>query len=356
MTPILHPPVRNACLLALTLLLMLLLMLAGGARAETVPDIDVARIPVTDRSAAALGTAQAAGLREVLVKLTGSASVPAEPALAEALQTPEQYLRSYGYEEGDDGLLLRLDYDGDALRALLQQNGLPLWTANRPLVMAWLVFSDGGRRRFASAEEMPELRALLAEAFRRRGLPLQLPLYDLEDAEQLSPGAAWRLSSAALMSASARYAPQAVLAGRVAKLSDGSWVGDWRLLDNGRWLSRPVSAADREQFIEAGADLVASTLAGRYAVVSGAQLDLRYQLRVRGVQDFGDFAALRRALEAVEAVVRVVPESVTRDLVTLRVEFSAPLEQLARLIELDGRFQRLPTAAADGIDYRWSPR
>lgn len=333
--------------------LLALLLLPWSLRAEVIADIDVARIAVADRSERSLRDAQLAGLEEVVVKLTGTTASLQNETLVRALQTPARFLRGYSYvEEEDEALRLRLAYDGDALRKVLRDAGLPLWTANRPRVLAWLVWSDGASRRFASAEASPQLRDTLQAAFRRRGVPLQLPLYDLADVEVLSRGEAWRQSSAPLLAASARYSAETVLAGRVVRLSDGSWLGDWRFLDDQRWVSRPVTAPSAEAFVEAGAELVASTLSARYAVTGVASDDLRYRLRVSGVENYRAYVSLRRAVAALEAVERVVPESLTAEAVSLRIESPASQEQLARLIELDPRFERL--AGSDGtLSYRW---
>ena len=85
-----------------------------------------------------------------------------EPAVVAALASPERYLRSYSYER-DDSLWLRLDYDERAVRALMEEAGLPLWTANRPRVLVWLVINDGSGRRFVSAAETPAAHDTLRE-------------------------------------------------------------------------------------------------------------------------------------------------------------------------------------------------
>jgi hypothetical protein len=267
------------------------------------------------------------------------------------------YLLGYSYQQLDEGALaLRFEFDENAVQALLRTAGLPLWTANRPEVIAWLVMSDGQRRYFVSAAHSPREHAALKESFLRRGVPLQVPLYDLADSALVSPGAAWRQSSSELLQASERYRGALVLAGRGARLSDGQWLGDWRFFDQGRWVTRSVSAANLREFTEAGADLVAATLAQRYAVLLQDQGDRHYLLSFRGVRSFADFRALRGGLEQLETVTRVVPETLLGDSVRLRVESEAELAQLARIIELDRRFVPTPTPPGEsGLHYEWIP-
>jgi hypothetical protein len=79
----------------------------------------------------------------------------------------------------------------------MRDAGITLWTANRPTILAWVVLSEEGRRGFLTPDTDPLSVQTLNDAFRRRGVPLQLPLYDLEDAAAISPGEAWRQSSVA---------------------------------------------------------------------------------------------------------------------------------------------------------------
>ncbi|MFT4874994.1 MAG: hypothetical protein ACJARU_001162 [Congregibacter sp.] len=325
------------------------------AQAEIVDDIYKAGLVVDGRDARSLSAARRAGLVEVLVKASGNPQAPESPQVAAAIEDAQAYLLGYSYEEDAQGvLLLRLDYDEQAVQQLLRESGLRLWTSNRPLVLTWLVVSDASGRRFASVDAAPEADSVLRESFLRRGVPLQTPLYDLSDASAITPGEAWRQSSSALMAASSRYRGTELLAGRVAQLSNGSWLGDWRYLDNGRWRSQSSSAKSLQAFTDAGAELVAATLVEQYAVELSADTDERYQLTLRGVRSFDDYVVLQQVLSSLEAVRNVVPHSLLGDQVSLRVEAETDLQQLARIIELDPRFVPLPLESGQsGLSYEW---
>jgi hypothetical protein len=331
-----------------------LYLLATAARGELVADVDVARIAVADRSSSARASARRAGMEQVLVKLSGSRGSLDNAAVREALGNSARYLLRYSYEEdAEGGVLLRLEYDGRALSDVLRAAGEPLWTRNRPTVLGWLVLSDGEQRSFATRDATPEVHRALSEAFSRRGVPLQQPLYDIEDMRQLSPGIAWRGGSAALASASARYPAKELLAGRAARLSDGSWLGEWRFLDRGRWIRRQVSVSDMHAFVAAGANLAADSLAARYAVIGDEGGDLRYGIRVEGIASYADFRRMRDALRGLEAVDRLVPERISAEEVLLRLDSAASPEQLARIIELDARFAPLAANGVQELNYRW---
>ena len=165
----------------------------------------------------------------------------------------------------------------------------------------------------------------------------QTPILDLEDAAAINPGEAWRQASGALVRASERYGDVRILAGRVARLSDGRWLGDWQLLDGGQWLKRPVSADGLDAFTDQGADLAVGLFASRYGVTL-RDTDNRHRVTLRGIRSYGDFKLAREVLTRLEAVRRVVPERLVGDQVSLRIEADADLVQLSRIIELDERF------------------
>lgn len=326
----------------------------GAARAEFVDGLYTANLPAADRSPATLGAARRDGLAQVLVKVTGAAPRPDNAAVRAALDKAERYLSSYSYEASAPGeLRLRLVYDASAVRALLREAGLPLWTAHRPRVLVWWVTHVDGRRRFVSAQEQAPAHQALRDSFARRGVPLQLPLFDLEDIAKLSPGQAWRQSSAALLDASQRYRGAQLLTARAARLSDGNWSGDWRMLHEGRWLSRSARGLTLEQFTALGAALAAEALASRYAVTLHDALDQRHRVTLRGIRDYRDYQSAQATLAALEAVRRVVPEYLLGDQVSLRIEADTDLAQLARIIELDARFVPTPAGSGSGLAYEW---
>lgn len=337
-------------------LVTLAVLFSTVIRADVVEDVYAAQILVTDRSAGSLREARRAGLAEVFVKASGDPAAAAEEALAPALASAERFVLGYSYEDaGDAGIYVRIAFDQSAVQASLADAGLPVWTANRPTILTWLVLDRGPQRVFASALDAPAAQSALAESFSRRGVPLQTPLFDLQDTAAISAGEAWRFSSAALISASARYRGSELLAGRAAQLSSGEWVGDWRLLDQGQWVNLSVTAASLEAFTDTGADLVARTLAARYAVRSVAgQSDQRHRIVLRGIRSYAAYMSLQQALASFEAVRRVVPEELLGDQVSLRIEADADSSQLARIIELDPRFARIPADPGEsGLVYEW---
>ena len=153
----------------------------GLAEAEFVRDLYSAEVPVAGRQQAALDAASRDAMAQVLVKLSGSEEVLAFPEVKTALSRSRGYVQQYAYRggQGDTPLTASFEFDGNVMTRIITDAGAPLWTANRPLVLVWLVVEDGSGRYFVNQESAPELADELLKAFNRRGVPVQLPLFDL---------------------------------------------------------------------------------------------------------------------------------------------------------------------------------
>ncbi len=328
---------------------VLLLSLTG--RADIVQDLYSAEVPVADQTPAALASASRDALAEVLVKVSGTAGILRNPEIAKALGGARNQVQQYAYRRGEEPgeLYARLEFDGNYVRQLVTAAGEPLWTANRPRVLVWLVLEDSEGRRFVEGESSPELLEVLLAEFGRRGLPVQQPLYDLADAAAITTDQAWRLDAGALRSASERYGTQDILAGRLAALSSGSWSGEWSYFYGGDRSNRASTGASPEAFAREGASMVAESMSARYAVASAGGSGAGVGMMVMGVERYADYAGIVAWLEGLELVDHANIERIQGDRILLRLHAAADAAQLAPIIELNPRFQPLSASAA-GFD------
>ncbi len=252
---------------------LVLLAFTGAARAEMVQDMYSAEVPVADQSSAELARAARLALSEVLVKVSGSADLLRNPEIQAALANARSRVERYSYIEGPGvprQLSVRMLYDSAYVTGLVIAAGAPIWTANRPAVLVWLVLQDAAGRLFVNPDTAPALMAALQAEFSRRAVPVQLPLYDLVDSAALTPDQAWSLDDPALVQASTRYNLQDVLVGRVSLLASGGVAGDWSYRHGEDQIRRTVTVENEELFLREGVALVAQAMAARYAVAASA--------------------------------------------------------------------------------------
>jgi len=333
------------------------LVWAGNTVAEVLPDLYTASVPVADQSAAALSTAAREAMGEVVVKASGSKDVLQNPTIAAALKNARSHVQQYAYVRGETPaplLSLRAEFDGSYITDLVTQSGEPLWTANRPVVLAWVVVQDEQGRHFINQESAPqEAEALVAE-FSRRGVPVKIPVFDLVDTAALSISEAWTMDANILQAASARYNVQDVVAGRLAISSDGQSRGDWTYFRRGERISRSITVADLPAFLRSGVSIVAADMASRYAVAPTGGAEGGVRVSITGITNYGDYSALVSWLEKLELVEYANLEQVQGERVEFVLKAKTDAAQLAAIIELNHRLVPMPFVA-DGaqLSYQW---
>ncbi|MFU8816069.1 MAG: DUF2066 domain-containing protein [Pseudomonadales bacterium] len=332
-------------------------LLAPAGRADGGAWLYEVQVPVADQSARARLQSAAEGLSQVLTRLTGLTELPGSEPLQRALAAPDLYYNEFAFApDGDGGLLLQLQFVPNAVLDLMRQANLPVWGANRPSALAWVVLDDGVERHIlGSGSDHPSIEALRQRA-RERGLLLQLPLLDLADQLAVVPAAVWGRLSQPLLEASQRYGTDLLLVGRMERRPDGGLIGDWEV-----WLGGDVRQYRHDDLEPAAAgvaaaDLVADELAARYAVLDGGTRILN--LNISAVGSAADYADLLRYLSTLEFVDDVSVVSVSGDRLGVRLTTAADAAQVQELFRLDRRLvaDRLSMSIGPALDLVWQGR
>ncbi len=327
---------------------MSLPMSARAANVEWLYDVDVA---VTDQSAGVRAAASRQALLIVLKRLSGLSSVPQNAAVTLALESPQRYYVEYRYREEPGAtptaakvLLLSLRFAQPAMQRLIVDANLPLWSSNRPTTVAWIVVTDGADRTVLGASDTHPLLDALRTRSRERGLPLVVPLMDLDEQMEVTDAVVWGALSGVLETASARYTSDQILIGRVSRGAASSWVGEWQLwaqADKQRFTIESASAAAAGSAV---ADRLIDSLVARYVVDSGAQQ--RLQVRVDGIAGIAEYGALLKYLNSLEFVDSVAVDEVSPGVVLLSLATRSPWDRLRDLLSLDGRLTSVDQADA----------
>jgi hypothetical protein len=347
------------------LLLSIMMCLVGlpAAAAEVVNNLYRAEVAVESHGAPALQAAMRDALAVVLVKVSGRSEILAEEALQPLLAAPRDYVQQYQYLRDDDGALrLQVEFAATLVNDSLSAAQLPLWSATRPAVLVWIVVNDNSGRRFASADTDAELLAQIDSAFDQRGVPLVLPLLDIEDSLALAVEDLWAFDYGSINAASQRYAVNNVLVGRLHQIPGDRWMGEWQYL----WQENSYSTSDYgvslAAMARAGAGLSAEKMAARYAVETTTEIAAQVRVQVQGLASYADYRDALSYLARIDLVDSAQVEFLAQDIVVFRVQAPIQLAQLSRLIELGGRMQPQLTAqplpddiAPATLVYQWQP-
>lgn len=271
-----HNFAENSMRAIARLLVVSLSLLCLPLAAQTVSGLYQVREVVASQQPDERNAAINRALDNLVLRLTGDPQALKNPALVALHADPQQLISRYAYEAGPPQVLL-VEFDPITTERSLRQAGLLLWGANRPMILAWWLntSSDGS----ALVGDAQPAAAALRNASSLRGLPLNLPLADLDEQLLATPENLSANQPDALLPASARYGADALLAVH-AQETDGQWQAQWRL-----WLGETreqgsAQGADQQALADAVLLAVSQRLAPRFVSQPGATQAL--QLQVQG--------------------------------------------------------------------------
>lgn len=318
-----------------------LVTLGGVAQAASVPGLYQVREAVEGQGAEARAAATGKALQTLVLRLTGDPKAAQGPALAALRKDPQRIVSQFGYEAGPPETLV-VEFDPGSTERALRQAGLALWGSNRPSIVGWWLNEtvEGSHLVGDGQAEAGVLR----QAAQHRGLPLRLPLADLQE-QLVADGAQLDSSTAeALREASQRYATDAVLAVH-ARQGEGGWQAGWQLWLGDTHEQGRAEGADPVSLADAVMRAVSLRLAPRFVTRPGSGRDV--QVRVEGM-DLPRYAELGRVLEPYGAQLRQVDGGTLTYAVTGNREQLRAQLGLARLRELPVDAQPAPVPQAEG--------
>lgn len=348
------------------ILLVLLVFCSAVTQAKEVSGLYEARILVPDQQADSRQLGAQQGLIEVLHKASGFPVDAENPVVTQALEIAEQYLYQFSYERAEnlvdsqDGIWLNMQFAQQSVLNVIKRAGLPLWGANRPTVLTWVAIDEGSREVLTEASPKSSLFPL-QNAAKRRGLPLILPVYDLEDSIKLPIEQLWGQFTTPILKASDRYGAESVLVARVYKDNNGQWQGKWRFFFADREYEFIYSQENLSDLMLMGLTSAAEVLANAFAIKPGATQKGRVSIQVDGVSDVDAYAKLTQYLERLAITRDVFVSEIKQDKAFYDLTIGGSLQQFKKTLDLDKRL--LPTEASEEdvlrgpnlLFFRWAP-
>lgn len=317
-------------------------------------DFYSARVPVDDRSEAALGDAAAQALAEVLIRVSGDEAVVTLPDIEAAVADARNRMSLYSYEDTDEGVVLFAQFDGNLIKGLLRRSGATFWAESRPPVLLWMVVDEPYSRRFATVSEDGQLLKSLASKFAERGVRLRLPLLDLEDAAALSPEMVWQKVMPRIQAASERYGTEHVLVGRYVQLSTGQQIADWLYLDMDDTRDLQLQGRDPEPILASAVDMVVDEMAERYAVrLEPVTTFDRIAVSINGVRSYSDYRGVLSVLNDITVLDGVQVSAVDGDRLDLKVVGVGSADALARLLPAKSRLAVVGDVDGRALTLNW---
>ena len=207
--------------LALMVLSLVMIPLAGAKPLATVYEVPLTCQTQQEGERHALFQQ---GFFQVLGRVSTDPQVASQPQVQAALKNIDDYVEQYTYE----GHTLLVRYNSAKLTQLLAQSGATRLRAENPAIVLWLALEQNNDRHLVGAESDPQVHETLKTLAQQQGLPLVLPLMDLEDVSLVTVTDVWGQFTEVLTTASQRYNAHTLLVGR-AKREGDQWHSDWTL-------------------------------------------------------------------------------------------------------------------------------
>lgn len=318
-------------------------------------------VPVADQSQTLRESMLASILAGVIDKVTGRSGWRAQLPDSELAAWAPSLMEEYSYQrrsaENGESLNLSARFSEALLSARLAERGIPVWGTIRPTVLVWLAVENDGVRQILS-ENPEDLTAQTLLAFGGRwGLPLQLPLMDLDDRNALNPSDLWGFFVDAVQPASQRYQPQFSLLARAFR-QGSRWLVQWKLVDSLREVGSGENVqGSLELALGEMVTAVASTLSQRYAVMAGAQVSDQILIEVTQLQNYEDYARCLKMISSLAPVSNAAPVLLAGDRLIIQVSLTGSPEQFAEYLSLRPALADEGRQNAQGMtvwrSYRW---
>jgi hypothetical protein len=330
--------------------------------AAEVTDLYQSHTAISSQNDAERQRATATILQQVLVKVVGNQSALAKKDLSGLLEQADQFVTHYAYER--DPILanqqLLLTFNEKALNQVLSSMGLPIWHKSRPESVLWLVVNKGNSQKILGAEdESATAYQTVKQTAQQRGLPVFLPLMDLQDQHQLrfAQSALTMDEDSAFAQASKRYGADIIILASVVTHNDSVSIA-WQWLKGGQ-LQRYQSEGQLAFALSAGMNMIADTLASEYAVVDTQASKRDYQMVIRDIKDFTDYSRVQSYLNGLQTVSQVDIVSLKDKQLDLKLRLTSGLTLFNQMIQSDGLLmeERAETQQpnSDIIYYRLRP-
>ena len=342
---------------------VVLILIAAASWAKPVSGLYDARVPVPDQQLISRQHGANQGLIEVIQKVSGF-TVPAEnEVIIKALEIADQYLYQYSYEavqkdEWDTSIppgssWLKMRFEAQSIQRIIKAANLPLWGNNRPTVLLWLIKEERGRSVLIDGLDDSVSKAV-ANASQVRGVPVVLPVYDLEDSIRLPQESVWGLFSSSILEASKRYDAESVMAARVYRNSKGNWVGQWRFYFKEREFNYEFETQELSQQVLSGLSASAEVLANTFAIKPNDARGDVLAIKVSNIKNLKQYAALVNYLEDLTITKKVFVAGIKGNDMDLQLTLSGSLSQLKQVLALDKKLIQ-ETTPVIGVDQGLDP-
>ena len=299
-------------------------------------------VPVTSQSIDEVQRAARSALDILIVRMIGTGNPLKSEEMMNARSNVDRYYLQYRFQTKpqrfnslQSNTYLRVDFDPISVQNLVRRLGLPVWGANRPSILLWLVITGPAHDAILERSDQGEVAQMVYEQALRRGIPLMVPLMDIQDRRYASASLMRGPFTDRMLAASKRYEPGYIAIARVhATKAIKPWVVELSLSIRDEEQKVIFTSAKLNDAVARLVNEVADILFNHYAV-SGRDTTA-VLVTVDGISTTLAYARLLNYLLKWEFIDRVDAVSIEGDSISLNIYTTSNLDQLAAILLEDG--------------------
>lgn len=339
-----------------------LLLFCFSSTAVEVTDLYQDILKVNDKARDTRLEASRQALLNVLIKVSGDKNADQNKLAQQRTKDISDYILKFEYDERANGQLdLVVKFEARKINELIKELNLPLWGVQRPLVAIWLGIEDNWRRELVTQESYPQLEQLIYDKARRRGLPVVVPLLDLEDRQVVGVPEIWGNFSEPVEEASKRYSAERSITAKMFQQQGGeNWILDWSFTNEEQFESNRLTG-DRQQIVAQMIDVLAQQIASEYAIDPNAYYQQASAiLSLKDINSFVDIELAKRRLLNLSVVTDVTIVRKTPDLVEFKINHTGSVGALRKALALDSAFNNYENPNDfyhidnNSLEYQWA--
>jgi len=167
------------------------------------------------------------------------------------------------------------------------------------LTIFWIATTVNGEQRLLSASDDGPIPTALDKAAQVYGLPIILPILDLNDLNQLSVTDVVGRFVAPVVQASVRYGSNAVVMINIDQ-KNNQWTSLWTLVTDNAPQSWSVQGTDVNQVVADGMSKLVGMLSQQFAL-KGTSQHTTVNIQINGIASISDYARANRYLQRLAA-------------------------------------------------------
>lgn len=344
---------------------LILLNLTVTSHAAEVNSLYQAQAPVSSRDEAERTALASSLLRQVMLKVVGNEALLNSTDLSSVLAQANDFVLQYEYQRTNilshdltqpDELALKLRFDPAAVNQALQELQLPIWGKSRPDIVVWASVENDEQAALVGLEtDGLGIIQPLSQAADARGLPILLPLMDLQDQAAVSMTDIKERNESRLQSASNRYQADIILTALLEQQGESVTI-HWQATGNGLTDGWQTHGTLKEALTQ-GVGQMADKLALRYTQhLETGQPQQRLKMQISNVLSFADYNRLMQFLGQVDLITDIQVDNLSEQQLDLNIAYQGSDTVLQRMLSVGSMLLELdPLDGNDARHYRLIP-